>query len=322
VRVLPPGDPGTEQAFLAESAGRFLPGWQLCLFLDASDPFAAEADRRIGNYLWIGLLAIALVAVLAMLMAGVLFRQIRLTRLKNDFVATVSHELKTPLSSMRVLVDTLLEGRVRDAEQGRQYLRLIARENERLSRLIENFLSFSRMERNKRAFQFAELAPAELVQAAAAALQERVAAAGGSLEVESAPDLPPILADRDAMVTVLLNLVDNACKYSGDDKRDRLETWLHDGEICFAVQDHGIGLSRRDARRIMDRFYQVDQRLSRKAGGCGLGLSIVKFIVDAHHGKVEIQSRLGEGSTFTVRAPVASVRSTPESIGEGEAHGG
>jgi signal transduction histidine kinase len=324
--------PGVEvrlsQANLAASSpdlsfplgNRFLPGWELTMVLDSSDPFVAEADRRIGAYLGIGLLAVAAVATITALMAGVLLRQIRLTQLKNDFVATVSHELKTPLSSMRVLADTLLEGRVRDRQQERKYLHLIVRENERLTRLIDNFLSFSRMERNKRTFQFEEVDPLELVHTAADALAERFEEAGGRIELESAPDLPPILADRDAMVTVLVNLLDNAFKYSPNDKRVKIVTTHRDGHVRFAVEDRGVGLTPRESRRVMDRFYQVDQRLSRKTGGCGLGLSIVQFIVDAHHGEVEVRSRPGEGATFTVQlaATTPNAAAAPE---PGVSHG-
>jgi len=281
-----------------------MPGWELQLALDASDPFAAAANRKIGVYLWTGVLAIMIVAALATLVAGILLRQVRLTRLKNDFVATVSHELKTPLASMRVLVDTLLEGRIRDGQQADEYLRLIARENERLSRLIDNFLSFSRMERNKRTFDFENVAPEDIVGAAVEAVRERFESGGCALETEVAPDLPEVVADRDAMTTVLLNLMDNAYKYSPESKQVTVRVYAEADRVCFAVADKGIGLSRRESRKILERFYQVDRSLSRNTGGCGLGLSIVKFIVDAHQGSIDIQSQPGKGSTFVVGIPV------------------
>jgi len=290
--------------FLRRPAGRSMPGWELQLALDATDPFAAAANRKIGVYLWTGVLAIMVVAALATLVAGILLRQVRLTRLKNDFVATVSHELKTPLASMRVLVDTLLEGRIRDGQQADEYLRLIARENERLSRLIDNFLSFSRMERNKRTFDFENVAPEDIVGAAVEAVRERFESGGCALETEVAPDLPEVVADRDAMTTVLLNLMDNAYKYSPESKQVTVRVYAEADRVCFAVADKGIGLSRRESRKILERFYQVDRSLSRNTGGCGLGLSIVKFIVDAHQGSIDIQSQPGKGSTFVVGIPV------------------
>ena len=241
----------------------------------------------------------------------------RLTRLKNDLIATVSHELKTPLTSMRVLVDTLLEGRCAGPGQEREYLRLIAGENQRLTRLIDNFLNFSRMERNRHAFEFAEVKLDEVVRAAAESVRERFSAPHCRLEVDVPPDLPAIIADRDALVTVVLNLLDNAWKYSGEEKEVSVRARAADGEIILSVQDNGIGLSHRQIRRIFEPFYQVDQSLSRRAGGCGLGLSIVRFIVRAHGGQVAAASEPGKGSAFTVRLPVAGPAEEPEAPAHG-----
>ena len=291
------------EPFYSLPMGDRMPDWQLNVFLDSGNPFSAAADRQIAIYLWTAVLVIALIAILATLMVRTLVRQVRLTRLKNNFLATVSHELKTPLASMRVLVDTLLEGHIRDEKQGREYLELIGKENERLSRLIDNFLTFSRMERNKRSFEFTDASPDQIVRTAVETIRDRFEAAGCKLSIEIAPDLPTIVADRDAMVTVLLNLLDNAYKYSENEKQITLRSYLKDGRVFFEVEDRGIGLSRRDRERIFGRFYQVDQSLSRKTGGCGLGLSIVKFIVEAHGGTIDVNSQSGKGSRFTVSIP-------------------
>jgi signal transduction histidine kinase len=141
-------------------------------------------------------------------------------------------------------------------------------------------------------------------------MRERFSRPGCRLDVQVAPGLPPIVADRDALVTVLLNLLDNAYKYSGVEKQVTVRAFAEGGYLNLEVADNGIGLSPRATRRVFDRFYQVDQRLSRRAGGCGLGLSIVKFIVEAHGGTVTVSSRLGKGSTFTVRLPQMQKRET------------
>lgn len=304
-------------AFLRVTAGPGLPDWELGLYLVGEDAFVVASQKQVAAYRLTALWVIVTIAVLVLLMGRLLFRQMRLARLKNDFVATVSHELKTPLTSMRVLVDTLLAGNYREQRQVQEYLELIGKENERLSRLIDNFLSFSRMERNKRTFELRQVQPSEIVQAAAEAIRPRYEAGGFSLDVDLQSGLPALVADPDALVTVLVNLLDNACKYARYDKHIALRATFDRQAVCFAVSDHGIGLSRRDAVKVFDRFYQVDQTLSRRTGGCGLGLSIVKFIVDAHGGSVRVDSELGSGSTFTVRIP--TVRRTTE---EGGRHGG
>ncbi len=190
-------------------------------------------------------------------------------------------------------------------QTAREYLQLIAQENLRLSRLIDNFLTFSRMERNKYAFGFKEVPATEIVEGAVAAVRERFNAPGCQFETQIAPDLPCVVADADAMVTALVNLLDNAYKYSGDEKQITLSAGAENGSVCFAVKDNGIGLSPRDTKRIFKRFFQVDQRLSRSGGGCGLGLSIVKFIVTAHHGSVRVESQPGRGSTFIISLPAS-----------------
>jgi len=196
-----------------------LPDWQLALWLDGPDPFATAADSRIAMYLYSGIVVVLAMVALAGLVARYVGRQIRLTRLRNDLIATVSHELKTPLSSIRALSDTLLDGRYHDEQQHREYLQLAAKENERLSRLIDNFLAFSRMERNKQTFELAEVEVEELVAAAVSAVGEKFDSSGGRLEADVAAGLPKI------------------------------------------------------------------------TGGCGLGLSIVQFIVTAHGGSVSVSSQ-------------------------------
>jgi signal transduction histidine kinase len=297
----------TGEPFATGSVGDHLPGWRIELYFKGSEVFERAANERAAVYIWTGMLVIALILVVGAFAGRALSRQVKLNRLKNDFIATVSHELKTPLASMRVLVDTLLEGHYKDQQQVGDYLQLISNENARLSRLIDNFLTFSRMERNKRAFVFAPMAPAAIAHGAVEAVKTKFsnghAQTAVKFEVQIADDLPQVQADRDAMVTVLLNLLDNACKYSGDDKQIRLTVFKQNDSVCFSVSDNGIGMPRRALRKIFRRFYQVDRSLSRRAGGCGLGLSIAKFIVDAHRGSIRVESKIGQGSTFTVALP-------------------
>jgi len=293
-------------AFLKVPLGKFFPSWDVEIHFKDVDIFETTAGRQEIVYMLAGLLAIAVMISAGSLATKVVGKQIRMNKLKNDFIATVSHELKTPLASMRVLVDTLLEGSYRDQHQVTEYLQLVSKENERLTGLIDNFLTFSRMERNKQAFMMVKTSPAAIARDAAEAVKTKFSKGKCKFEVNISEDLPDVLADQDAMVTVLINLLDNACKYSYDNRQIELRAFSKDGSVCFSVCDNGIGMSRRSARKIFNRFYQADRSLSRGAEGCGLGLSIAKFIVDAHKGTISIDSKPGEGSTFTVRLPAGN----------------
>jgi len=290
-----------------------VPGWRLGLALKDERLFNTASDQRIASYLWIGILVLATVFILAALVLGLVRRQVALTQLRNDLVANVTHELKPPLSSMRLLVDTLLGSSRLEEKTTREYLQLMAGENLRLSRLIDNFLTFSRIERNKYTFKLEELPASRIVEAAVASVRDRFNAPGCELKIEASPDLPSVVVDSDAMVTALINLLDNAFKYTGDEKRITLNAAAENGCVRFCVRDNGIGLSERDTKRIFKRFYQVDQRLSRTGGGCGLGLSIVKFIVTAHHGDVRVESHSDKGSVFTVTLPIENATPNPNS---------
>lgn len=300
--ALPPGT-AAEHVVAAVEAGPALPGWKIAVALRDAQLFETAAQAQISSYLWAGVAAVGVVGVLAFLAVGLIRRQAALSQLRNDLVANVTHELKTPLSSMRLLVDTLLQSQPWREETAREYLELIARENLRLSRLIDNFLTFSRIERNKYAFDFAAVSPARIAETAADTMRERGLGADVRFDVSIAPGLPSIQADADALVTALLNLLDNAYKYSGDDKQISLAAEAENGSVFFIVKDNGIGLAPRETKRIFRRFYRVNQPPGRNAGGCGLGLSIVQFIVEAHQGTVRVESEPGRGSSFIITVP-------------------
>ena len=308
--VLAPGE--SADSFLSMSVGPFMPDWKVAFSSKDKGKMDLAADASIATLLWTGALAVAGIIALGLLAAGLLRRQMAVAQLKNDLVANVTHELKTPLSSMRLLVDTLLNAPALEEKTAREYLQLIARENLRLSHLIDNFLAFSRIERDKYAFDFHPVPARQIVDSAAAAVRERFNTPGCRFTVAAPPELPPVLADAGAMVTALLNLLDNAWKYSGDEKQIVLTEAARDGGVTFAVQDNGIGLPEGETGRIFNRFYQVDPHLSRTGSGCGLGLSIVQFIVTAHRGGVKVESRPGQGSTFTITLSVAGTGGAPE----------
>jgi signal transduction histidine kinase len=295
----------TEKPFLTISAGSFLPDFTVSVFFKNASVFESAAKRQKIIYLWTAVLVITLMTIIAIVSARSILRQARLNSLKNNFIATVTHELKTPLSSMRLLVDTLLDGSFTDQKRCREYLELISSENHRLSRLIDSFLTFSRMERNKQVFDLAPVRAAEIAKAAAEAVQTKFNHENCQFTASVDDNLPSIMADKDAMITVLVNLLDNAYKYSYDNKQIELKVFSENDMVCFSVKDNGIGMTGRQIKKIFDKFYQADTSLTRRTEGAGLGLSIVKFIVDAHNGKIDVESRPGEGSKFIVKLPIS-----------------
>jgi len=289
----------------AIAAGSWLPGWQLSFMPIESSEFDEDDRQHRLLYVSVALAGIGLIAIVGVAAAGSLRRHLRLARLKTDLVAAASHELRSPLASMRVLVDGLLADDSFDPQKTREYLEMLAVENARLSRLIENFLTFSWLERNRHRFDVAPAEPAAIVSAAVETMRDRLPA-DCDLRVEVRPSLPLVLADAEALQTALVNLLENALKYTPADKRIVVRV-SHDGDgvVMFAVEDNGIGIPIREQRRIFRRFYRVDQRLSRETSGVGLGLSIVELIVRGHHGTVTVRSAPGAGSTFTMRVPCA-----------------
>ena len=301
--AFPPGVPADTEAV---AAGMWMPGWQLSYVpLDTRRP-QDDARRETWRYLLVGAAGIVMIAALGATVGRGFLQQFRLARLKTDLVAAVSHELRTPLASIRVLVDGLLEDRELDPGKTREYLALIATENARLHRLVENFLTFSRLDRGRYRFEFAPIAPSTVVQAAVAAIRDRLPD-GREVRVEIAPGLPPLRADAAAVETALVNLLDNAIKYTPDDKRIHVRAQCdQDGFVSLVVEDNGIGIPAGEQRHIFTRFYRVDRRLARETGGVGLGLSIVDLVARAHGGSVSVRSVAGEGASFTLRLPCAA----------------
>lgn len=280
-----------------------IPGASMQIHLAGPEVLEEGLAEQRQFLVWTGVLTTFAVLIIAGTAALALNRQFALNELKNTSVATVAHELRTPLASMRMLVDTLREGRVRSEEQRAEYLELIATENERLSRLAENFLTFSRLDRGTQPLRLESVAPAEIAQRAVGPLKARLERAAFTLEVPA--DLPAVRADRDALAQVLGNLLENALKYTGEEKRIALRASRAGDSVAFAVEDNGVGLTPGQRKAIFRPFYQADQRLSRSREGCGLGLAIVQRIVDAHGGKIAVASEPGKGSVFTVNLPLA-----------------
>jgi signal transduction histidine kinase len=278
--------------------------WRLDFVLTDSAALEELTKSRTTMYVWVLLILVVALLVGIGKTVQVMIRETRLSRLKTDFVSSVSHELRTPLTSIRMFTETLLLGRVKSPEEERECLETIGQETERLSRLVERILDFSRMEAGRKAYRFRPESIRELVDAAVAACRPMIEKDGFEVETRIPDDLPETSVDHDAMVEVLINLLSNAIKYSPDGRRVDISAARDTEYVDLAVTDRGVGIPRADHKRIFEKFYRVDNRLCTEVSGSGLGLSLVQYIVKAHGGEIKVSSAPGRGSTFTVRLPI------------------
>ena len=248
----------------------------------------------------------------AVLLSGVVLalrsasREMRLSQMKTDFVSNVSHELRTPLSSIRVFGELMKLGRVRDPSKMREYGEHIETESRRLTQLINNILDFSKIESGRKTYRTEPACVEELVADVLKTCDVRLRQNGFEVEYHapSAP-LPAVVLDRDAITQALINLLDNAMKYSeGSGRREIVVAVGRDeGDVTVSVRDYGVGIAREEQPKIFDKFYRVSTGLVHDVKGSGLGLSLVKHIVEAHRGRVRVESEVGRGSTFTIYLP-------------------
>jgi signal transduction histidine kinase len=253
----------------------------------------------------------ALMIVLALVMAGGVFfvasaaaREVRVAELKSNFVASVSHDLKTPLALIQLFAETLELGRVRNPERAQEYYRIINTEARKLTRLIENILDFSRMEAGLRPYR---TAPADIGAVARQVLDDMGSQFNQmqfDVRLDVDPNLPRVQVDEDAVEQAIENLLTNAMKYSGDARQIDVHVGRANSHVCVSVKDRGIGISRREQKRIFRKFYRVDRGLGGGPQGCGLGLAIVDHTMRGHGGFVRVDSEPDHGSTFTLHFPI------------------
>ncbi|HET6437292.1 MAG TPA: ATP-binding protein [Anaeromyxobacter sp.] len=235
----------------------------------------------------------------------VLYREARVAKLQTDFVNKVSHELRTPLTSIRMFVETLQLGRIPDAERQREALEIVADETARLSGLITRLLDWARMESGRRTYQLSRQPLAPIVDQALSALAPQLLHQPAEILREVAAVLPPVLADREALAEALLNLLNNALKYTGPSKRIGVSVSSGGAGVWLKVSDNGPGIAGREQKRIFQKFYRARDPLSRSIDGTGLGLAMVKHIVEAHRGRITVRSAVGQGATFSIWLPAA-----------------
>ena len=259
----------------------------------------------------IGFIDVMLGAGIALVWANVR-RELKLSRLKSDFVANVSHELKTPLALIRLYAETLELARVKNEERKGEYYRVIGKESRRLTQLINNILDFSRIEAGRKEYRLVPSDIGAVVRDVVESYRFAIEKLGFTLTLDVQDDLPELELDPEALSQALINLLNNSIKYSPEQKAIEVRVFRELDRVRLAVSDRGMGIPRSEHRRIFEKFYRVETSLVHTTKGSGLGLALVQHIAEAHGGRVELQSAPGEGSTFTLSLPVPAEPRTGE----------
>jgi signal transduction histidine kinase len=294
-----------KRPFVASEIGEALPHWEAALYLMRPEQLQESASglRRTLMFLIVGMLGA--IAFGGWLVVADARRQLALAQQKTDFVSNVSHELKTPLTSIRMFAELMHGGRPETQAKAPQYLRIIMVEAERLTRLINNVLDFAKLERRQKRFDKKALDLHGVIERTWESHELHLQESGFTCHWEAAAPPYPVVGDEDALAQILVNLLSNAEKYSADRKEIDLHTYLDDHHVCVSVLDRGIGVPAGEERKIFEAFYRAHDSLSSGIQGSGLGLTLAQRLAHEHDGEITYRSREGGGSAFTLRLPLA-----------------
>ena len=307
IATVPAGSAGLDwkRPFVASEIGEAFPHWEAVIYLARPTALADSARGVYRTFAFLIAGAIALIAIGGWLVAADVRRQLALAQQKTDFVSNVSHELKTPLTSIRMFAE-LMHDRPQTPEKQSQFLRIISVESERLTRLINNVLDFAKLERKQRLFEKKTFDFHDTVSSVWENSALHLKEAGFTAEWTAEPGPYPIIGDADALAQILVNLISNAEKYSTERKEIELHTSLADGWVNASILDRGAGVPSGDERKIFEAFYRAHDSLNSGIQGSGLGLTLAQQIAAAHGGHIDYKAREGGGSQFTLRLPLRS----------------
>ncbi len=281
-----------------------LPSWTMTFYREKTGLFLSFFRSGGGIFLYI------FIAILIILAFGLFFtlytvnNEIRLSVLKSNFMSTVSHEFKSPLAAIRQMAEMLVNGRVPTAERQQKYYNTILQQSERLSHLIDNILDFSRMEEGKKIFGFVKADIVAVVRDVVDSFKNQPMGQGFDIRLSVNEPIPEMVIDIEAIRQVMNNLIDNAIKYSGDSRKVEIDLQTIGNNVSISIRDHGIGIKKSDHDKIFNRFYRAGDELTQTVKGSGIGLTIVRQIVEAHKGTIEVDSEPGKGSKFIIILPM------------------
>lgn len=293
-----PEDPTTATEFFEDN----FPPWKIEVFRSEGKALGALDIKR-NFYFWTILTLVIVLISGSVLISRTIAHEIAVLKLKSDFVSSVSHEFKSPLTSIKALAERLRDGKVKDSDRMKQYSSVITQDVDRLIHLVRNILDFSRIEEGKKEYEFVESNIAQLVTQQIESFKRSECAKGLEILIRISEDIPYLDVDKEAFSQALNNLLDNAVKFSSDRKEIEVNLKKEDKSVIIEVRDWGIGIPPQDLNKIFDKFYQGRSTPRQLAKGTGLGLTLVKHTVEAHGGRMVVKSRVGEGSLFSIILP-------------------
>lgn len=305
----------TRKAVRQETPSWVFPGYSVAIGMSGTSIEDIIRERFTQSFFLLSILVVFLLTG-----AWIVFRNVRremeLARMKSDFVSNISHDLRTPLALIRMYAETLEMGRVPTEEKRHIYYKIIGRETERLTGIVGNILRLSRIEAGKKLYASDPVNLSKIARDVLETYSFHLEQNGFTTVANLGEALPPIRGDRDALAEVVTNLLDNAIKYSDTNRYIEINTGRENGRVFLEVADHGIGIPPEEQQKVFDKFYRVSSKLVRKTRGTGLGLSLVKHIVQAHGGTIALTSRVGEGSRFHIAFPITVQEpdTQPESV--------
>jgi signal transduction histidine kinase len=294
----------TDAGVEGEALGENFRGLKIAFDETIVDWLSSQSSLQPLFYVLIVILVLGMTLFGAYLLLRDVRREVRIAEMRSQFVSSVSHELKTPLTAIRMFAETLRLGRLQNQKTQAEYLDTIVNESERLTRLLNNVLDFSKIEKGKKTYRPLPASLPEVIRAAARAMEYPLSQQGFKLNVEVEEDLPDVCVDRDALEQAVLNLLHNAMKYSGDSREIDLRLRKSDKLAVIQVIDRGVGIAAQEHKKIFEKFYRVPSAENERLPGTGLGLSLVNHIVAAHGGRIEVESTPGRGSAFSIFLPL------------------